>query len=253
VVFSYFDPEAGRYRTLRSDPTRVRASGEAGPAAVSTTGEGMPVGDIAGLMAASGAALQGVQWHTVSAPPLYRQPWAYGALALPLLLAAGLVAYRRRTDGEAEAGADAGTNPGASDRTAVSGSSPPSPTGDAPAVDLDPGRHEEAMQTAQTHLQEAHHHLRDDAVKPFYREVEQAVLGFIGAQLDLPVPGMVRSTLDDHLTRREVPPDLRASLYELLDACDQAQYTPATPSHDSMRAALSRAEELVLEFDDHLE
>jgi len=227
VTFAYFDPGAGRYRTLRSSPARVHVTGQAAPTAVSTTGSGLPIGDIAGLMAASGEA--SVRWISADPRPLYRQGWPYAVALLPLLIAAGLVAYRRRSPDHRSA----------DDRDDDA----------SPAVDLDPGRHQEAMQIAQTHLQEAHRALRNGRTQPFYRAVERAVLGFIGRRLDRPVPSMMRSTLDALLQEHGVSDPTLTSLHELLDACDHAQFTPSHPSHDSMRAALGRAQELILQFD----
>jgi len=90
VTFSYFDPERKRYETLHSDPVVLWATGEAEPTAGSLTGEGFPVGDVAGLIT------DGVQWTRTNASPLHRQRWPYGVLLVPILLAVGGIVYRRR-------------------------------------------------------------------------------------------------------------------------------------------------------------
>jgi hypothetical protein len=90
AAFAYFDPEAGTYRTHRPDPVTIRVTGDAAPRAASTTGEGLPVGDIAGIANAT------PQWTATDAPPLHRRAWPYAAVLAPLVLAAGAVASLRR-------------------------------------------------------------------------------------------------------------------------------------------------------------
>jgi hypothetical protein len=75
--------------------------------------------------------------------------------------------------------------------------------------------------------------------------IERAVRGFLENRLDLPAPGMTQSSLDDRLQRAGIREEVRSSVRTLLDACDRAQYTPASPSPDDTRRALTRAEDLL--------
>lgn len=213
VTFAYFDPETEQYETLRSEPTTLHVTGDEAPRAESQTGEGLPVGDITGLIE------DDAQWGRASSPPLYRQPWAYAALLVPVFLAAGGLLFQRRR--QAAAGAD-------------------------------PAGRDEALEKAQHHLNEAHRHLRNGDVSTFYGAVERAVLTFLGRRLDLSrsPAGLTRADLDRHLSQHDVPEADREALHELLDACEQAQFTPMRPSHDSMQAALDHAQSLLLRLDD---
>jgi len=49
-----------------------------------------------------------------------------------------------------------------------------------------------------------------------------------------------------------VPDAEREALHNLLDACDEAQFTPAEPAHETMQAALDQAQTLLLRLDDAL-
>jgi hypothetical protein len=214
IAFAYFDPDAATYRTLRSRPTRIRVTGEAQKEVAGTTGDGLPVGDIAGLMTSPGGAAGA--WQRLSAAPLYRRLWTYGALAAPLLLAVGVLAFRRRR---------------ASSKDADDGSAA--------------ARKSVSLADAQAHLREARQALEKGESDVVHPMIERAVRGFLENRLDLPAPGMTQSSLDDRLQRAGVREGVRSSVRTLLDACDRAQYTPASPSPRDTRKALTRAEDLL--------
>jgi hypothetical protein len=90
VAFAYFDPDTQRYDQIRTSPIPVEVTGDAAPTALSTTGAGLPVGDIAGLMSTA-------EWVSTDRTPMHRKVWPYAALALPLLAAVGIFALRRPT------------------------------------------------------------------------------------------------------------------------------------------------------------
>jgi hypothetical protein len=213
VTFSYFDPESERYETLQSPPIALHVTGDVPPRAVGRTGQGLPIGDIAGPM-------ETAQWVSADRAPLYARPWAYAAILVPLLLAAGGLTYRRYATGEAAA--------------------------------ADP--RSDALATAQRHLQNAHHHLREDDNTTFHRTVERALLSFLDARLDLPQSpaGVARDTLDQHLTSHDVPDADREAVHELLAACDEAQFAPTDPSYEAKEATLDHAQSLLLRLDDAL-
>jgi hypothetical protein len=214
VTFSYFDPENEQYNTLRSEPMTLHATGDVPPRAASQTGQGLPIGKIAGPIENDG------QWVETDRAPLYRQAWAYLALLVPVILAAGGVAYQQYIQ-------------------VATGAPSPVPDG---------------LDEAQHHLQNAHHHLREGEIRRFYQTVEHAVLTFLATRLDLSQTpsSMTREGVDHHLSRHDVPDTERDALHDLLDACDQAQFTPTEPSHDAMRATLDHAQTLLRRLDDAL-
>ena len=214
VAFTYFDPEAEQYNTLRSEPMTLHVTGDVPPQAVSQTGEGLPIGEIAGPIE------NDMRWIQTEQTPLHRRPWAYVALLVPVVLAAGSIAYRYYAQGE-------------------------------PVVSEASSK---GLDAAQRHLNDAHRFLRDGDIRSFYQIVERAVLIFLATRLDLPQTpsGMTRDALNRHLSRHDVPEAEREALHELLDACDQAQFTPVEPSHEAMEATLDHTQTLLLRLDEAL-
>jgi len=216
VTFSYFDPDAGRYETLRAEVPPLHVSGEASSQVTGRTGDGLPVGDVTALMAADEA-----RWTRTDRAPLHRQPWAYVLLLVPILLVGGGVAYRRW-------GTAQGNAPGA-----VTGAS---------------------LDTAQQQLQEARRRLQNGqsgADAAAYDAVERTVRTFLAERLGVDETPLTRSDLDRHLARRDTPEALRRSLYTLLDRCDEAQFAPAS-GRPSGAAVVDDAQAVLRRLDEHL-
>lgn len=213
VTFSYFSPETGTYELLQSGPTTLEVTGDVPPRPTSRTGDGLPVGDIAGPME------EDVQWVRTDRSPLYAQPWAYAAMLVPAVLAGGALAYHQFQWGRAES------------------TSEPN-----------------ALDAAQPHLQVAHQRLRDGDEQGFYEAVERSVLTFFDARIEdfRPASGRMRETLDGYLAEHNVSDHDRTALRELLDGCDEAQFSPAEPSYDTMEATLNHAQTLLRRLDDTL-
>ncbi len=217
IVFSYFDPEKGQYETLRAEVPVLQVDGEAASQSrqlSGRTGEGLPVGDVAGLMKAEAA-----QWVRTDRRPLYRQPWAYLALLIPLVLAVGGIVYRRR-------------------RQAAR------PTGRRES--------DASLDAAEARLQDARRHLQDGAESVFYEAIEQALRGFLAERLGPEGEGGRRTVLDRRLTRHEVPEDLRDALFDLLDRCDEAQYAPGSVTRGPADSMLDDAQSVLRRLDEHL-
>ena len=212
VTFAYFDPKTETYKTQRSEPITLHVTGDAPPQSVGRTGEGLPVGDIAGPID------DDVRWVRADRRPLYRQPWAYAMLLVPFVLAGGGIAYRQYAAGKAVAAPDSS----------------------------------DGLDTAQRHLQDAHRHLREEETQTFHQTIERALLTFLSARLGLPEAstGKRREVIERRLTRHDVSDPERQALHDLLDACDRAQFTPAEPSHEAMAATLDQAQTLLLRLDD---
>lgn len=202
VSFAYFDPEQQRYHTLRAAVPPLQVTGGQPPTAVSATGDGLPVNDVASIMTESSA------WVQTDARALYLRPWPYVALLAPLLVLGGMAAAQRVSS---------------------------------------PNEDEEKAAEAlgATHLDRARHHMRQPHPEACYDAVERAVLDFIGQRLDVAASGLTRPQLDGLLARHDVPAHAREALFELLDVCDQARFSPARPSQKAMQGAINRAEQLI--------
>ena len=210
IIFSYFDPDREQYRTLRASVATLRVEGDAPATAMSTTGRGLPVNDVANIITTSST------WLQADARPLYRQPWPYAVVLAPLLGWGGLVLARRRLS--------------AADH------SPSSRPADA-NTDL---------------LKSARQHMHNQQPEACYDAAERAVLHFISQRMDVAAAGLTRPQLDDRLAHHDIPERAREALFEFLDVCDQARYSPARPSEQAMQSAIHRAEQLVDFFDSNL-
>ncbi len=213
VRFSYFNPEAGQYETLRSQGTPLQVMGTAAAQAVGRTGDGLPVGNVTGLMAADEA-----HWVRTARRPLYRQPWVYLSLLVPILLAGGVVVYRRRK------------SPGATtDRASQAAASSPTAA----------------------RLQAARRRLEDGDGAAFYDTLKRELRSALADRLELDSTPRTRADLDRHLQRHDVPPTLRDRVSKLLDRCDERRYAPSAGSGTGERELLDEAEALLRQLDSH--
>jgi hypothetical protein len=211
VAFSYFDPQAGQYRTLRSDPISLTVTGTATVAVGSANGIGLPVGDIAG-------PLLEADWRPRKPLPLYKDPWTYGLLALPLLLIGFTFGYRRYT-------------------TKLT-------------TDAAYARNRRAHPLVRKHLKQADTLLERDDPTAFYEEVERAVLGFVGNRLNVAELGLTRTQLDARLADNGVSETTRTDLRHLLETCDLARFAPERPSKAQMETSLDEARRLIVTLDE---
>lgn len=217
VPFSYFDPEAERYVTLRAEGPILEVSegsGSLSQRVSGRTGEGLPVADVAEVMGAEEA-----RWVRTDRRPLYRRPWDYLLLLIPVLLAGGGLVSRRW------------------------GREDTSSTGEAP---------EAALDAARTQLQEAHRRLEKGAEAAVYDVVEQTLRDFLSERLEMEEPSPSRRDLVRPLTRHDAPEELQDALYELLDRCDEARYAPGCSTHSVLTSLLDEAEVVLRRLDEYL-
>ncbi len=213
VTFSYFDPQAKRYRTLTSEPRVIHVTGAAETTPpVGATAAGLPVDDIAGPL------IDGASWTRTDRRPLHRNPWTYVLLLLPALALGALALYQRHTR--------------------------------RLATDVSYARNRRAHPMARKHLREAETLLRKKEPRAFYAELERAVLGFIGNRLNIAETGLTRPQLDERLARAGIPDDLRQDLRQLLEECDRIRFAPILPDRAAMEAARDRAGRLIAAFDE---
>ena len=210
VAFSYFDPEKQQYQTLRARGPVLQVAGTAAPRAVGRTGTGLPVGDVAELMTANEA-----QWGPTNTAPLYRRPWIYWALLLPVGGAvAGLVFRRWRRQRPAS----------------------------VPSLSSAPA--------APDRLEAARRHCADGDAQAVCEALEQALRTAVMDRLGLDAWPQTPSRLDRHLRHHDVPRALRNRLRTVLRRCNESRYAPAdtAPSADP-DALLEAAEALLRDLD----
>ena len=230
LSWSHFDPDTESFITHEAEATPVHV--------VPRTDDTGPPETNRERVAASEAVPRSSDWGTWGRWAVWvggmlglgaAGVWAYQQWGAALFM---LMARRRREDAVHEE--DEG---GSADAT--SGDTHP----DAPHTAT------AAMQVAQAHLDTAHHALRNGTSVDFYRALEQAVVGLIATRLDRSPHGLSRNELFQVLKEQGIDRPVRETAEELLQACDQARFSPATPSHDSQLAALDAAHTLILHLD----
>ncbi len=97
LAWSYFDPEAEQYRTLRSDSLRLRVLGPAAPLAEASPAE---------TDDALAGPFKTASWQRASAAkPLWASPWLWAGFGLPALAVLGLLAVRHFRERDEESAA----------------------------------------------------------------------------------------------------------------------------------------------------
>ncbi|MFQ5665538.1 MAG: BatD family protein [Candidatus Binatia bacterium] len=215
VRFSYFDPQARRYRTLRSQPialvvrppqhaqrAEIIAGGASGARVAAQEKLGRDIvyiKDDPGHLARPAAA-----WYR-SVPFLCWQP-------LPLLLLAGAVWYERR-------------------RERLTG-------------DLRYARFTRAGKSARRGLAVANQALAGQDRVQFYDAVSRTLREYLAAKLDLP-PGGVDAT---SLGSCGVPEACAQRLRELFATCEQVRFAPSSGDGD-MRGTLALAQDVIRQLE----
>lgn len=202
IRFSYFDPEAAEYRTLRQEAISVLVR----PAALaqvlppmsaggSGNGNGQPAvpQEIVPLKESLGAL-------ATIGPPLVTRAWYQGVLLIPVLAWAAALAWRRRQDRLA-------SDP----RLARS---------------LAFGRARRRMLVELRRLAEA-----GDGTE-FFAHAFRVVQEQIGERLDLPAAAITEAVIEERLKPLGAPEGLLNDLHELFQTCNHARYAPVAESKD---------------------
>jgi hypothetical protein len=210
IAWSYYDPEARQYRTLRSAAFPITVTGAAGPAVTAVPeAEALDPRVPLGLMTE-------VSWRPRTPAVRVSAALLIGGLGLPLLALLGLLAVRRhaarRTDDSPEA------------------------------------RALRAHPEARRRLTEARAALDD--TRAFYAAIERALRAFLAERLVFPAQGLSRAALNDALAARGLSVETRAEVDRLLAIAERAQFAPgSTDDRASREADADRAARLFAAVD----
>ena len=211
VRFSFFDPVAGKYKTLTSPEFVIQvARGTETPVAVGgafSKEEVRLLGKDIRFIKTQAHAWRRVGRH------FHQSPWFVLLLVFPLVAVSGAYGYRVRQDRLAENVALA--------------------------------RARRASREASKRLKKARSLLAVETQKEFYAEVARSVLGFLADKFNLPAAGLVSEDVEEHLRRRNVDETLIQQTLALLQDCDFHRFAPTESDTENMRATLKRAEELI--------
>ena len=196
VEFTYYDIEAGRYRTLSSGPLRLKVGeGTRTDAAVIPSGVSKRSVESLGediRFISTTPRLKKAGRMMVSSPAMLIIPTVIvlATVAVWLLLSRSIA---RRSD--------------------VAGT-----------------RNRKALKVARARLRNASAFLKQGLYSAFYEELHKALHGYISDKLMLPVADLTRERIGEELRSRGKDEAVIQELYDILDACEYARYAPASGS-----------------------
>ena len=207
VVFSYFDPAAAAYRTLRSDPVPLQIARADGPEIPMQPGLARRAvtqlqQDIAFIKLPSGELRN-------RSGPFHRSGAYLALLAMPFVLNGALLAWKVRG---VRLQADVG-------RRRWSG---------APRTFRRAMRLAESSRTA-------------GEVTAFHAGIYAALTGLVADRENLAAAGLTRPRLHDILKGAGVDGVVRQEMERILDACDAARFAPGAVDETAMRKLAERA------------
>ena len=213
-TITYFDPEIEDYSGLSSDAVAINVTGSVTPAVSSLPATRFPANDVADLRD------EVDKWRRAGGDPLYRMPWPYAFLLLPILALSGLFLYRKRIE--------------------------------KIATDERYARSRRAHPAAKKHLKEAEALLKRGEGRALYEEIFRAVLGFVGDRLNIAPHGMTSAQLGATLRTLGIPDHLADGIVDLALESDQARFSPQPPSDEMMQDVIERAAGLIAGVDEHI-
>lgn len=196
VEFTYYDIEAGRYRTLSSGPLRLKV-GEGTGRDATVVASGVNKRSVESL---------GEDIRFISTTPHLRKagrmmagsPAMYIIAALIVLAAAVVWILLGRSIAR---------------RSDIAGT-----------------RNRKAMKVARARLKNASAFLRQGLYGAFYEELHKALYGYISDKLMLPVADLTRERIGEELRSRGKDEAVIQEILDILDACGYARYAPVTES-----------------------
>ena len=214
VEFTYYDIEAGRYRTLSSGPLRLNV-GEG----TSTDAAVIPSGVSKRSVESLGEDIRFISTvpHLKKAGRMMVSSPAMLIIPIVIVLATAAVwvilsrSIARRSD-------IAGT------------------------------RNRKALKVARARLKNASAFLKQGLYSAFYEELHKALHGYISDKLMLPVADLTRERIGEELRSRGKDEALIQELSDILDACEYARYAPASGS-EAMEKHYQQAVKVISEIE----
>ena len=198
--FSFFDPEAGTYRTLTqpATPLSVRPGGSV--AAPTFVGAGRPAQDapppaqdIVHIKPRLGAIVQ-------AGPPLVWRPWFIALQTVPVLAWAWALAWRRQAERLAN-------NPRLR-------------------------RRRQLAKIMRDGLAELRRMAAENQSDKFFAALFRLLQEQLGERLDLPASAITEAVIEEHLRPRGVPEAVLGHVQELFQSCNLARYAPVKSSQE---------------------
>jgi len=208
VSFSYFDPQAGKYRTLQTEEFAIDVA--KGNDAVAFVPSGFSKEEVRLI----GQDIRYIKTQTPGfrriGEGLHDSAAFWLVLVTPLVALAGAIAQRRHWD-------------------RLQG-------------DYAYARLRRADRAARKRLAAARAVMTVDREKEFYAEVSKALIGFLGDKLNIAEAGMISDEVQSALRERGLEQEVIDEYFACLQVCDLKRFSPTSATIEEMRGFLDRAE-----------
>ncbi len=218
LTFSYFDPDRGKYETIKTQAMSIAVKMPEGYVAspdIPYSGPAMTIGNQAQDIIFIKDQLGDLQR---SGQLILLSPTYLLVNGLPVIALVGLIVARKR-------------------REKLEGN-----------VGL--ARARGAGRMARKRLSRARSLANLSTYREFYGELSLAVMAYVADKLNVSPHGMTSDQLAELLRSRQVPDSLIDEVIGFLRQCDFARFAPATPSPDDLANALSTAEQVMVKMEE---
>ncbi len=116
--------------------------------------------------------------------------------------------------------------------------------------DVGYARQRRAHKSAKKRLKGANKLISVQRSKEFYSEVARALLQYVGDKLNLPAYGLTKDQIEGELSERGFKKEKIDNLLKLLDFCDFARFAPGSSTEEEMKRFLDQAEKAIVDLED---
>ncbi len=113
----------------------------------------------------------------------------------------------------------------------------------------DRGRRRKLRRLVRRRLGAAEAHMQAGRAAPFFIEIDRVLREVLAAQLERTVTGLSRDEVRHGLGSSGLPVDLTDRIMAELDGCDHARFAPGGADQETMRSALERSGEIILQME----
>ena len=214
LTFAYFNPEAAKFKTIKSKPINlkvIRPEGYAGDADLPYRGPDMTIGsearDIRHIV--SDLGMLQPRGQLILLTPVY-----LAVNGIPLAMLAALVVWRRRRD--------------------------------RLLGDVGLARARGASRMARKRLAKARSLANPAHTEAFHAEIYQSLTSYLADKLDISPHGLTSESIVQILTERGAAQDMIDSMLEIVRACDFARFAPSSIDEEAIAKVLASAEQIMV-------
>lgn len=223
VEYSYYDVNAGKYVTLKTEPLRIRVAkgkdGDSSSASVATVSSGVERKDVKNLA-------DDIRFIFTGKPDLSGSGSFFVGSVLFWILTALLIL--------AAAGVYFAFRKAAAMRADVAGT-----------------KNRRAAKMAQKRLRQAGEYLEKNLYTAFYEELHKTLIGFVSDKLNMDMSEMSKENIASSLSEGGVSEEQTKAFTDLLDACEFARYSP-DGGNEAMRSHYDAALAVISSIDSGL-